>query len=148
MPMWVIYHSSSTFTSATEKSALATDITKIYTAGGLPPFYVCVHFIPLSPSNFYSSMNEPVPMVRITIQNIARTIQSDAHRDNFLARVDTALKPHIEDKGYDWEYSVLETSRDLWKINGIVPPMPVTEAEGLWKKRNKAVPFEREKGGL
>lgn len=40
----------------------------------------------------------------------------------FLARIDAALKPFIADEGYDWEYSVLETSRDLWKINGLVPP--------------------------
>jgi|TARA_R110002003_G_scaffold46_10_gene3796 hypothetical protein len=50
--------------------------------------------------------------------------------------------------GYDWEYSVYETRRDLWKINGFVPPMPKTEAEEEWVRGNRAVPFEREKGGL
>jgi hypothetical protein len=45
-------------------------------------------------------------------------------RDNFLAAVDRVLKPHIADQGYDWEYSVYETRRDLWKVQGMVPPMP------------------------
>jgi hypothetical protein len=49
---------------------------------------------------------------------------NDEIRDRFLGRVDDALKPHVADKGYDWEYSVEETRRDLWKIQGFVPPMP------------------------
>jgi len=70
------------------------------------------------------------------------------HRDRFLARVDKALKPFIADKGYDWEYSVEETSRDLWKVQGLVPPMPGSEAEQEWVKLNKPVPFEKAKGNL
>ena len=50
--------------------------------------------------------------------------------------------------GYEWEYSVEETSRDLWKINGLVPPMPNSDAEKEWVRLNRAVPFERERGGL
>jgi hypothetical protein len=52
------------------------------------------------------------------------TRPNDVIRDRFLAKVDNALKPHIAEQGWDWEYSVIETSRDLWKINGLVPPMP------------------------
>lgn len=62
--------------------------------------------------------------------------------------MDKALKPFIEEAGYDWEYSVEETSRDLWKIQGMVPPMPRTEAELEWVRENQALPFERVKGGL
>lgn len=69
-------------------------------------------------------------------------------RDGFLKKVDEVLKPHIEEKGYDWEYSIEETSRDLWKVQGLVPPMPGSEAELLWVKENKATPFERAKGNL
>ena len=50
--------------------------------------------------------------------------------------------------GYDWEYSVLETSRDLWKVNGLVPPMPGTDAEIQWRENNRAVPFDKEKAEL
>jgi len=68
--------------------------------------------------------------------------------DAFLARVDAALKPHIADQGFDWEYSVQESSRDLWKINGLVPPLPGSEAEKEWCEKNQAEEFEAEKGGL
>lgn len=62
--------------------------------------------------------------------------------------VDKALKPFIADKGYDWEYSCEDVDRDLWKVNGMVPPMPGTEAEKEWAGKNLAVSFEAEKGGL
>lgn len=42
---------------------------------------------------------------------LTRSRQSDEIRDRFLGRVDEALKPHVADKGYDWEYSVEETRR-------------------------------------
>lgn len=71
-----------------------------------------------------------------------------ATRNRFLSRIDKTLKPFIEDAGYDWEYSIEETSRDLWKVQGLVPPMPDTEAENEWKRLNRAVPFEKAKGGL
>lgn len=50
--------------------------------------------------------------------------------------------------GYDWEYSINETDRDLWKIQGLVPPMPKSEAEGEWVRGNRPVPYIPEKGGL
>jgi hypothetical protein len=52
-------------------------------------------------------------------------------RDNFLARVDDVLEPHVADQGYDWEYSVYETRRDLWKVQGMVPPMPNSKVSCL-----------------
>jgi hypothetical protein len=69
-------------------------------------------------------------------------------RDRFLARIDAALKPFIADQGYDWEYNVAETSRDLWKIQGLVPPMPGSKAEHEWTRLNRAMEFEAEDGGL
>jgi hypothetical protein len=50
--------------------------------------------------------------------------------------------------GYEWEYSVEETSRDLWKVDGYVPPMPGSDAEKVWAEDNKPSPFEKAKGGL
>jgi phenylpyruvate tautomerase PptA (4-oxalocrotonate tautomerase family) len=160
MPLWIIYHPPSTFTTPDSKQSLAADITAIYSgtkSAGLPPFYVNVLFQPIEASSYYiggvarpsphSEANKPgpdssKPFIRVTIQNIARTLYvsflrydndvdlmsalspNDEIRDRFLGRVDDALKPHVADKGYDWEYSVEETRRDLWKIQGFVPPMP------------------------
>lgn len=87
MPLWNIYHPPSTFTST--KSALAKAITEIYTGVGLPAFYVNVYFQPIEPESCYiggvarpSPKNEEdgpgpdseTPFIRITIQNIARTL--------------------------------------------------------------------------
>ncbi|KAF2441673.1 hypothetical protein P171DRAFT_523627 [Karstenula rhodostoma CBS 690.94] len=163
MPLWIIYHPRSIFTSEAEKTAFSKDVTNIYTAVPLPAFYVNVLFVPLDATNIYvgsvprptphTAANEPgpdssVPFVRITIQNIARTLPNDAARDRFLGAIDKALKPHIADKGYDWEYSVEETRRDLWKIQGIVPPMPGSDAELQWTRENKATAFEPARGNL
>lgn len=163
MPLWIIYHPPTVYQNEEEKQVLAKAITEIYTAVPLPAFYVNVIFIPVQPSSYfiggvarpspYSSANEPgpdssKPWIRITIQNIARKIPNKEIGDRFLARVDKALKPFIEDKGYDWEYSVEETSRDLWKVQGLVPPMPGSEAENEWIRENKPIKFEKKRGGL
>ncbi|KAH7389732.1 putative oxalocrotonate tautomerase [Phaeosphaeria sp. MPI-PUGE-AT-0046c] len=163
MPLWTIYHPPSTFTSATTKAALAKSITEIYTAADLPPFYVNVLFQPIEPESFYiggvarpsprKDENEPGPdserpFIRVTIQNIARTIPNPEIAARFLTRIDAVLKPFLADMGYDSEYSVLETSRDLWKIDGIVPPMPGSKAEQEWVRVNRAVKFEKEDGRL
>lgn len=186
MPLWTIYHPPSTFTTPSSKSALAAAITKIYTSTRLPAFYVNVLFQPIDAESFYiggvarpspaDPKNNPgpdseKPFIRITIQNIARTLYvsssltpllsllsiipsyihqlirfhqrpNDTVRDRFLTAIDAALKPHISDKGYDWEYSVIETRRDLWKIQGFVPPATGSEAEEVWRARNQAVEYE------
>ncbi|KAF2185625.1 hypothetical protein K469DRAFT_707854 [Zopfia rhizophila CBS 207.26] len=157
MPLWIIYHPPTTFTTPQSKAALSKDITTIYTNAKLPAFYVNVIFIPVSPENYYiggvprpsphsssnpSGQDTSVPWIRITIQNIARRLPDAAARKRFLGMVDAALKPHIEDKGYDWEYNVEETDRDLWKVQGLVPPSQGSEAEALWVKENKPIPYE------
>ena len=34
------------------------------------------------------------------------------------------------------------TGRESWRENGLKPPMPGTEAEKLWIKEDKPIPFE------
>ncbi|KAK1908752.1 hypothetical protein P3342_009603 [Pyrenophora teres f. teres] len=166
MPLWLIYHAPSTFTTPQTKQALAASITEIYLAAGLPAFYVNVLFQPVEPTSFYvggvarpatggedeekkkKKKSHQRPFVRITIQHLARQLPNDTVRDDFLKKVDAVLKPYIADRGYDWEYTVEELRRDLWKVQGMVPPMPGTEAEKEWVALGEAVEFEREKGGL
>ncbi len=53
------------------------------------------------------------------------------------------LKPHTEDKGYDWEFHVDETSKELWRIQGLRAPPVGSEPFKLWVKENKAIPWEK-----
>ena len=45
----------------------------------------------------------------------------------------------FEPKGMDWEYWVQGASRDLWKIDGIVPPPTGSEMEMQWKELSRPV---------
>jgi hypothetical protein len=89
MPLWIIYHPTTTFTDASTKRAFAQAVTSIYTAVPLPAFYVNVVFQPVESTSFliggvarpspHTDANNPgpdseKPFIRITIQNIARTL--------------------------------------------------------------------------
>lgn len=41
-----------------------------------------------------------------------------------------------------WEFSVLQTSKELWRIQGLEPPPMGSEAMELWKREGKAVPYK------
>lgn len=60
-------------------------------------------------------------------------------KKRFLSRVDAVLNPMFEPKGMDWEYFITEAPRDLWKINGLVPPEAQSEGEKEWVRVNRAV---------
>lgn len=149
MPLWLIYHPPNTFTSPSSKQALSADITKIYTSVGLPAFYVIVNFIPVPSDSTYiggrpnDSSNGHNPFIRIQVDHIAvRLKDDDAEYARVTAAIDRALKPHIADKGYDWEYHVDETERRLWKIQGLAPPPHGSEAEKGWAEANVAAAWE------
>ncbi|KAH6612577.1 putative oxalocrotonate tautomerase, partial [Boeremia exigua] len=145
MPLWLIFHPDGTFEDDASKEALSTDITKIYTGVGLPAFYVIVNFIKMPGNTMWvggKKANKEKPFIRLAIEHIAVTLpnQDEVYR-NTANRVDEALKPHVADKGYDWEFHIDETERRLWKINGIFPPAHKSEEEKLWAKENRAIPF-------
>ncbi|KAJ5453724.1 uncharacterized protein N7458_004680 [Penicillium daleae] len=146
MPLWLVFHPPNTFDTQDAKQALANDITKIYTSAGLPAFYVTVQFI-LSPTSSCFVGGKPEterPFIRISVDHIAVHSNNDTGMHaRITARVDAALKPHLADKGYDWEYHIDETARGLWKINGLVPPPYKSEAEQLWASANKASVWEK-----
>jgi hypothetical protein len=148
MPLWRIYHPTSVFTTDESRAALASDITAIYKPIGLPEFYVVVTFVPLPLSHILVGGKPRIegtekPFVRITIEHIAVNMEGDQSKHKSIKeRIDKALQPHIESKGYDWEYHVAETDRDLWKINGFDPPMWKSDGEKIWFKENKPVPYD------
>ncbi|KAH8910122.1 hypothetical protein BR93DRAFT_966170 [Coniochaeta sp. PMI_546] len=157
MPLWHIYHPPTAFSDQDSKAALAKDITSIYTRFGMPAFYVNVIFHPTPgqdvfiggtpqslPSGELTSETLPRPFIRLVGDHIAynhgpKTDKMIAFCDKF----DQVLKPHIQDKGYDWEYHVDETPTDFWRVQGLKPPPFGSEAMKMWAKGNKAVAWEK-----
>jgi hypothetical protein len=146
MPLWLIFHPDGTFEDDASKEALAADITKNYTSVGLPAFYVVTNFIKM-PGNTMLVGGKKVdkeekPFIRIAVEHIAVRLpnEDDVYRETANA-VDATLKPHIADKGYNWEFHIDETERRLWKINGLFPPTFGSEEEKTWAGENRAVEF-------
>lgn len=138
MPLWNIYHTPDVFDSDTIRADLARDITHLYTSSGLPEFYVVVQFIPLQPGNVFVAAKpgnaRDRPFVRLCVEHMAvhKHEAPEGMSMRFSKRIDQALRPYIGDKGYDWEITVTDTSRDFWRINGISPPPFQSEAEKVW----------------
>lgn len=90
-------------------------------------------------------LSKDKPFIRLAIEHIAVTLpnEDEVYR-NTANKVDAALKPHVADKGYDWEFHIDETERRLWKINGMFPPAFKSEGEKIWVKENRAVRLDEE----
>jgi len=147
MPLWVVYHPPGTFDDDETKQALAKDITDWYSTGRgtLPRFYVVVNFIQLPVNSVWvgGELRKDKPFIRLTVDHIAvRMPDDDAQYKRIMQGISAFLKPHIADKGYDWEVHVDETERRLWQINGINPPPWRSEEEKMWHKENRPVPYE------
>ncbi len=136
MPLWTIHHTPGTFT-AEDKRRLASQIADHYEKAGLPRFYVVTLFHETRPEDFYVG-GEPTPSgVRIAIDHIARRNPDEETRRRTAQWIKGMLEPHLaRHTGLHWEFHVDETSRDLWMINGIVPPPEGSEAERNWAQRN------------
>ncbi|KAJ5662224.1 uncharacterized protein N7477_009840 [Penicillium maclennaniae] len=145
MPLWQIYHPAGIFEDVASKEAFAKDITQMYTELGLPAFYVVANFIPVPKGEIFVGGKIPTerPFIRLVINHVAiHAPNEDAAYRGTTSRIDKILKPHVAEKGYDWEYHVDETERRLWKLNGLIPPPWKSEQEQIWVKENRAVPYD------
>ncbi|KAF8601433.1 hypothetical protein BDV93DRAFT_524813 [Ceratobasidium sp. AG-I] len=142
MPMHRIYSAQGVYTPA-EKQALSKAITALYTgpAVQLPAFYVVVLFIDLPKDSFFIGGETNDSFVRFNVQHIARHSDKEGKRKIMQAYEDT-IKPFTADKGLDWEVNIDEADQLTWQVNGMAAPTFGSEAHELWKKLNKAVPFE------
>uniref|UniRef100_A0AC34RMD7 Tautomerase cis-CaaD-like domain-containing protein n=1 Tax=Panagrolaimus sp. JU765 TaxID=591449 RepID=A0AC34RMD7_9BILA len=141
MPLHQIYHPPGVFTDE-EKENLAKNITELYASNGLPKFYAVVLFLPVENQSFFVGGQKTEKFVRILVQHLARHFFSSKSAERFLNAYEKVLEPFIKDKGLDWEVNVTLADRDLWRENGISPPLPNTLAEKEWIKLNKAVVYD------
>jgi phenylpyruvate tautomerase PptA (4-oxalocrotonate tautomerase family) len=127
--------------SVAEKKEFAERVTGLYEAAGLPRFYVVTLFHEVDRSSFYVG-GEPVDdVVRVVIDHIARHAEDPARRESVRNRIASVIRPFATAKGLRWEFHADHTPRDLWMINGLVPPPTGSEAEQLWAKENRAIPY-------
>ena len=140
MPLWNVYHPVGAYTEQ-EKHEFADRVTSLYEARGLPRFYVVTLFHEVDRGSFYVG-GEPVDdRVRITIDQIARHYADPASKEEARKRIGAVIQPFAAGKRLRWEFHVDETPRDLWMIDGLVPPPTGSEAEQLWAKENRAIPY-------
>ena len=83
--------------------------------------------------------------VRIVSQHLARDRSDPAITPEVEAQVvadlEEAFAPYVRERGLDWEIHIEWVDREGWRENGIRPPMPYSEAEKLWIKLDRPVPY-------
>ena len=144
MPLWNVYHPAGVYTEQ-EKREFADSVASLYGVRGLPRFYVVTLFHEVDRGSFYVG-GEPVDdVVRVAIDHIARHYPDTAARESALQRINALIETFATGKGLRWEFHIDETPRDLWMINGLVPPPSGSDAEKLWVKENRAIPYADQK---
>ncbi|KAI3534281.1 hypothetical protein CSPX01_12202 [Colletotrichum filicis] len=141
MPKWVFNCNTGVFTTA-EKKQIAEGMTKLYTSVGLPGFYCHTHFIELNPENMYAGGETPKALTTISIYHIARGFDTPQVEAFFFKALDDILRPILKPKGIEWESGIYEARRELWRINGLVPPETGSEMERKWAKENRVTDEE------
>lgn len=140
MPLWHIYHPANTY-SDSDKRAFANDITELYTSFGLPAFYVVVLFKEIQESDCFVGGKPSGDTVRIVVEHLARHLNDPEMRRRSTEKLNSIMVPYTGDRGLHWEFHTYESPRDLWRIAGLVPPDPGTDAEKVWARDNQPSPY-------
>jgi phenylpyruvate tautomerase PptA (4-oxalocrotonate tautomerase family) len=141
MPLIRLYIAPSVL-STTEKEELAQKLTAIYVSRvKLPAFYVNVLFVELPENSYYIGGQARNNFIRIAIEHIALRFPNPEREQSYMKALDDVIVPLFTSKGLDWEYHISETSRELWKIQSLVPPPHLSEAHENWFKENKPTPW-------
>ncbi|MEU6404013.1 tautomerase family protein [Streptomyces sp. NPDC046985] len=141
MPLWHIYHPADAYTPE-DKERIAKDVTDVYARIGLPRFYVVTLFHQIEADSYYVGGEPTDKTVRVVIEHIARQLNDPALRKATGEKLNAVLAPYTTDRDLYLEFHIDETPRDLWMTGGIWPPPAGSEAERLWAKENRPVPYE------
>jgi phenylpyruvate tautomerase PptA (4-oxalocrotonate tautomerase family) len=102
MSLHRIYHPPDAF-SAKDKQELAQRITALYTAIGLPGFYVDVIFVTTEKDSFFVGGEAKNKSIRIVIQHLATQLHNNETKKTTIEKYEKAISPFIKEKDYDWE---------------------------------------------
>ena len=143
MPLWRIYHATGAL-SPPDQEELAQIITKLYSTppATLPAFYVDVIYIEVPADKVFVAGKARNDFIRFSVEHLAAHLDKDPPRmTRFHEAIDNALIPFLKARNLEWEYSVVNGIREEWRINGFVPPPFLSDAERLWAKEGRAVPY-------
>lgn len=145
MPLYNIYHPVGAYTTE-DKAEFTKRIVDIY-PNNIPRFYVVILFHELAKEDFWVGAVSHDKFVRIRCDHFARhTVGPDRNAvfgaDHLMDRLEKSIAPFVKDRGYDWEVHYGQTPRELWRVQGMKPPAAGSEAEDLWIKENRAIPFQ------
>lgn len=126
-----------------DKERLSAAITSMYVDyAGLPEFYVVVIFHEQRDHSVYVGGKVAKNFVRIRVDHFALKLDSAESRAACMAVLEEKLAPLVKERGFDWEVQIDETPMDLWRVQGLVPPLHESEMEQLWAKENRPIPYE------
>ncbi|KZF19800.1 hypothetical protein L228DRAFT_250890 [Xylona heveae TC161] len=143
MPLWRIYHATGAI-APPDQAKLAQLITDLYSKppATLPDFYVDVIYVEVPTDKFFVAGKPRNDFVRFSIEHLAVQLDKDPVRMvRFHEAIDRVLIPFLNERGLEWEYSVVNGIREEWRINGLAPPPFLSDAERLWAKEGRAVPY-------
>jgi phenylpyruvate tautomerase PptA (4-oxalocrotonate tautomerase family) len=142
VPYWEIFAPEDAFTPQ-DREQLSEAITSIYVDYvNLPKFYVVVLFKETPANTMYVGGKAANNFVRVVVDHIARQMDTAEMRALCMTVIEQKLAPFVKDRGYDWEVHLDETPMDLWRTQGLVPPLPESDMEKLWARENRPIPYE------
>jgi phenylpyruvate tautomerase PptA (4-oxalocrotonate tautomerase family) len=142
MTCWEIFVPENAYTEK-DKEQLSEAITSIYVDyARLPEFYIVVIFQEKPAQSIYVGGKAANNFVRIRIDHFSRQLDTAEERAACMAVIEEKLAPLVKERGFDWEIHIDETPMDLWRIQGLVPPLPGSEMEQAWAKQNRPIPYE------
>ncbi|MGQ0464368.1 MAG: tautomerase family protein [Sporichthyaceae bacterium] len=152
MPAWQIFIPENALSSE-DKLEIGKRATAIYSENfdlNMPRFYTTVYFHEHKPGAFVIGGETRENYAQVSILHIARSHEQVAEylgiglqdlNEAFMKMAHEVLDPFIADRGYELELFVQQSDRELWRIDGMSPPPPWSDAERQWAKDNHSSPF-------
>jgi phenylpyruvate tautomerase PptA (4-oxalocrotonate tautomerase family) len=142
MPMWIVHAPEGVY-SAEDKKKISEAITSIYVEFvDLPKFYVVVRFDEYPTDSMWLGGEPANDFVRFVVDHIARQMDDPAFRELCMTVVCDRLAPFTTARGLRTEIHIDETAMDLWRVNGLKPPPPFSEAEKQWAIDNAPTAYD------
>jgi phenylpyruvate tautomerase PptA (4-oxalocrotonate tautomerase family) len=139
---WEIFAPENAYTEE-EKQQLSEAITSIYVDyAHIPEFYVVVIFHDRPANSIYVGGKAANNFVRIRVDHFARQMDTAEVRATCMAVIEEKLAPLVKERRFDWQVHIDETPMDLWRVQGMVPPLPESGMERVWAKENRPIPYE------